>query len=219
MADYVDIGKRIATIILSPESAVSLVKGIASVPLDLSYLAYGFIDTESRYSRELEKERMVRAIRYGILENHNFLKTIEIVLDIFNKYIPEERQDKIYRSTLFSVAGRAITNTVVSGAIAQSIAQRTGLLVGLRGGIVGNALLAGGMAERSIYTSRKLKLYAPELYNALRSKNYDLLYFLVEPAIQPFVDAINVKWSKGFSEFNVIISAVESEIKRRINGR
>lgn len=95
MSNYINIARRIAKIILSPDSAIGLMHGVLSVPKDLGYLVYGYLDTDSRYLRETEHIRMAKAIRYGILQNHNFVKTIETVLGIFNKYVPK-RSKKAY---------------------------------------------------------------------------------------------------------------------------
>lgn len=67
MRCYSEIAKRIAKIIISPESAIGFVHGVLSVPTDIGYLAYGLLVTDSRYQRETDKIRMVGAIRYGIL--------------------------------------------------------------------------------------------------------------------------------------------------------
>lgn len=49
MRSYQEIARRIAKIILSPESALGFVDGVLSVPKDIGYLAFGFIDTDNRY--------------------------------------------------------------------------------------------------------------------------------------------------------------------------
>ncbi|EAS4986500.1 MULTISPECIES: hypothetical protein [Enterobacterales] len=212
MSTYIDIAKRIAQIIISPETAVGFVHGVLSVPQDLGYLAYGFIDTDSRYNRETERIRLIKAIRFGILQNENFVRTIETVLNKFNQYVPEKKRDGIYAKIGASVVGRAITNSIISKKIATSIAQRSSLMVALRGGIVGNTLLAGGMAERSIYTSQRLQSTDPEIYYALRQRDYDFLYFLVEPALHPFVEALRVRRTQGETAFNQILDLVEKEV-------
>ncbi|ARJ43020.1 hypothetical protein B1H58_13940 [Pantoea alhagi] len=215
MSNYREIAQRIVKILISPDSAFGFWNGVLSVPKDIGYLAYGFIDTDSRYIRETERIRMMTAIRYGILQNHNFIKTIEIVFEAFNQYVPQEKQNSIYSKTLFSIAGRATTNTLISGRIAKTIAQKSGFLVGVRGSVVGNVLLAGGMAERSIYTSQRLQTFAPEVYKALRAHDHDFLYFLLEPVLQPFVEALHVKWTNGTPAFNRILDAVENELKQK----
>lgn len=215
MRSYAEIGRRIAKIILSPETAIGFVDGVLSVPKDIGYLAYGFIDTDTRSHRETEKTRMIEAIRYGVLENHNFMKTIEIVLSRFNKDVPESTQNAIYSKTVASVAGRAITNSFISSKLATSIAQNSALLVKLRGGIIGNTLLIGGMIERCLYTSERLRQANPDVYYALRQRNYDLLYFFLESALNPFIEALNVRRMQGQPAFERILKIVESEINAK----
>ncbi len=215
MRSYQEIARRIAKIILSPESAIGFIDGVLSVPKDIGYLAFGFIDSDSRYQRESEKIRMLTAIKYGLLENHNFIRTIETVLDNFNKTVPEDKQNAIYGKTMASVAGRTITNSVIAGKLATIIAQRSSFLITLRGGIIGNTLLIGGMVERCIYTSERLQQYNPEIYNRLRTRDLDLLYFLVEPALKPFVEALKIRNTQGQAAFEKILSMVENEINAK----
>lgn len=155
---------------------------------------------------------MVTAIKNGILDNENFLQTIATVLAIFNKSVPEKKQNNIYGKVVASVAGRTVTNSVIAGKLATVIAQRSSLLISLRGGLIGNILLAGGMAERSIYTSERLRQSDPEVYYALRHRNFDLLYFLVEPALNPFLEALHVRRTQGLGAFVQILDMVESEL-------
>jgi hypothetical protein len=215
LRSYQEIARRIAKIILSPESALGFIDGVLSVPKDIGYLAFGFIDTDNRYQRESEKIRMLTAIKYGLLENHNFIKTIETVLDIFNKTVPEDKQNAIYGKTMASVAGRTITNSLIAGKLATIIAQRSSFLITLRGGLIGNTLLIGGMVERCIYTSERLQQYNPEIYNRLRTRDLDLLYFLVEPALNPFVDALKIRNTQGQVAFERLLSMVENEINAK----
>lgn len=215
MDSYQEIARRIAKIILSPDSAIGVIDGVLSVSKDMGYLAFGFIDTDTRYQRESEKIRMLTAIKHGLLDHHNFIKTIETVLNNFNKFVPETRQNAIYSKIIASVAGRTITNSMIAGRIATAIAQRSSFLITLRGGIIGNSLLIGGMVERCIYTSQRLQQYNPDIYHALRYRNYDLLYFLVEPALNPFVEALKVKNTQGQPAFEKILSMVEKEINAK----
>lgn len=121
-------------------------------------------------------------------------------------------QNAIYSKTMASVAGRTLTNSLIAGRLATTIAQRSSFLVAVRGGLIGNTLLIGGMTERCIYTSEKLQKSNPEVYNTLRVRNYDLLYFLPEPALNPFLEALNVKRTQGQSAFERIIEMVEKEV-------
>ncbi|OVZ78396.1 hypothetical protein [Yersinia kristensenii] len=212
MSSYDEIATRIANVILSPESVIGLIHGILSVPLDLGYLAYGYFDTESHYSHETERIRIVRAIDSRILNHDRITDAIQIVFSQFNKYTSENKQNKIYSRTIFSVVGRIATNSVISSKIATAIAQRASFFVAVRGGVMGNILLVGGMTERCIRTSEQLSVDEPEVYNLLRSKDYDLLYFLFEPALKPFIDALSVRRIQGISAFNEILELVEDKV-------
>jgi hypothetical protein len=184
---------------------------VLSVPTDIGYLAYGFIDTDSRYQRETEKIRMFTAIKNGILDNENFRKQLRRYWPSSIK-VCRKKQNNIYGKVVASVAGRTVTNSVIAGKLATVIAQRSSLLISLRGGMIGNLLLAGGMAERSIYTSERLRQSDPEVYYALRHRNFDLLYFLVEPALNPFLEALHVRRTQGQGAFEQILDMVESEL-------
>ncbi|TWX99941.1 hypothetical protein FR736_26670, partial [Klebsiella pneumoniae] len=73
-------------------------------------------------------------------------------------------------------------------------------------------LLFGGMAERSIRTSDKLRNEEPEVYSLLRPRDYDLLYFLFADAVQPFVDAIHAGYTEGNPVFDKIMKRVEDHL-------
>lgn len=71
------------------------------------------------------------------------------------------------------------------------------------------------MVERCIYTSERLQQYNPEIYNRLRTRDLDLLYFLVEPALNPFVDALKIRNTQGQVAFERLLSMVENEINAK----
>jgi hypothetical protein len=68
------------------------------------------------------------------------------------------------------------------------------------------------MKERCIRTSEQLSVDEPELYQMLRVKDYDLLYFMFEPALKPFVDALIVRRQQGIPAFDNILERVESKV-------
>ncbi|MDV2292578.1 hypothetical protein RZP32_24510, partial [Enterobacter asburiae] len=61
-------------------------------------------------------------------------------------------------------------------------------------------------------TSDRLKSDAPEVYELLRHRDYDLLYFLFADAVQPFVDAIHAGYSEGKPVFNQIMKKVNEKL-------
>lgn len=170
MNSYDEISTRIAEIIISPDSAIGFIHGILSVPVDLGYLAYGYLNTESRYSNQTETIRIIQAIDNGILNYDRIIEAIQIVFKRFDKYVSESEKNKIYSRTIFSVLGRTTANSFLSGKIATAICGQASVYITLRGGLIGNILLAGGMTERCIRTSEKLSVDEPEVYELLRAK-------------------------------------------------
>ncbi|MBE3509990.1 hypothetical protein IM285_21120 [Enterobacter cloacae complex sp. I10] len=50
------------------------------------------------------------------------------------------------------------------------------------------------------------------MYQLLRPRDYDLLYFLFADAVQPFVDAIHAGYSEGMPVFNQIMKKVNEKL-------
>jgi hypothetical protein len=215
MADIEDIANRIAGIILSPETVVGLVHGAASVPLDLGYMAYGIFDTDSRFQRQTEQIRMSEAIKNDLLNYEHITNAVELIFEAFNKYLSESQQDKIYRGVISSIVGRLTTNMLATK-IATSVIERVSFISSTKGGLFSLIFLIDGMMQRSIRTSEALSISNPEVYAILRVHNYDLLYFLIEPAVQPFVDAIHVRVTQGQSAFNNILKLLEGKLHAHI---
>lgn len=224
MADIEGIAKRIADIIISPDTVIELINGGLSVPLDYGYLIYGIFDTDTRYQRETERIRMMTAIKYGILNYDNTVHAVEMILQLFNKYLSESKQDKIYRGVMASISGRLATNYIASK-IAMAIIEKTSFTYTVFKGksnpvsYLSTILLFGGMAERSIRTSDNLDSEAPEIYNLLRPRDYDLIYFLFIDAVQPFVDAIHVRYTEGQPIFNNLMKKVEERLNSKTSAK
>lgn len=196
MAETEGIARKLYNIIISPDTVTGLINGGLSVPLDYGYLIYGIFDTDTRYERETERIRMMTAIRHDILNYENIVNAVKLILQLFNKHLSESEQDRIYRSVVTSIVGRISTNIIASN-IAKAVIEKTSFTYVVFKGkgnpiaFLSTILLFGGMAERSIRTSDKLRNEAPEVYSLLIPRDYDLLYFLFADAVQPFVDAIH----------------------------
>lgn len=217
MADIEGIARKIYDIIISPDTVTGLINGGLSVPLDYGYLIYGIFDTDTRYECETERIRMMTAIRHDILNYENIVNAVKLILQLFNKHLSESEQDRIYRSVVTSIVGRISTNIIASN-IAKAVIEKTSFTYVVFKGkgnpiaFLSTILLFGGMAERSIRTSDKLRNEAPEVYSLLRPRDYDLLYFLFADAVQPFVDAIHAEYTEGNSVFDKIMKRVEEHL-------
>lgn len=181
MADIEGIARKLYNIIISPDTVTGLINGGLSVPLDYGYLIYGIFDTDTRYEREAERIRMMTAIRHDILNYENIVNAVKLIFQLFNKYISESEQDRIYRSVVTSIVGRISTNIIASN-IAKAVIEKTSFTYVVFKGkgnpiaFLSTILLFGGMAERSIRTSDKLRNEAPEVYLLLRPR--DMFFFI-----------------------------------------
>lgn len=213
--DIEDIASRIVDIVVSPDTVTGLINGALTVPLDLGYLTVGYFDTDSRFEHQTQRIRMAEAIHNDILNYENITNAIELIFKEFNKHLTVNQQDKAYRGVVSSIAGRLTTAKIVS-IIGAAVLTRVSM-IGAKSakswiGKITLILLVGGMSERSIRKSENLAIEAPEIYEILRPHDYDLTYFLFEPAVKPFVEAIHVGVSQGQPWFDKIIDRIESKL-------
>lgn len=210
-----DIAERIVSIILAPETVTGLINGATTVPLDLGYLVWGYFDTESRWEHQTQQIRITEAIRKDILNYEHITSAVEIIFKEFNKYLTINQQNKVYRGVAASILGRLTTAKIIA-IIGGAVLARFSFVSAKKGvswvGKVTMLLMIGGMSERSIRTSERLAHDTPEIYKVLRPHDYDLTYFLFEPAVKPFVDAIHVGATRGQNYFDKIIEVVEGKL-------
>lgn len=212
MDDYEDIATRIANVIVAPDSVLGFLHGVLSVPVDLGYLVYGYFDTDSHYAHETQRIRITQAIANGILDYDRIIDAIQIIFNQFNAHVSESQQNRIYSRTISSVTGRLVTSGIISKRIATVIAGHMSSFIKIQSGLTGGILLMGGMTERCIRTSEQLGVDEPDVYQVLRIKDYDLLYFLFEPALKPFIDVLSVRRMQGIPAFDSILGRVEDKI-------
>jgi len=210
-SDIDDIANRISDIIMSPATITGLINGALTVPLDMGYLAIGYFNTDSRYAHQTQRFRMAEAIHNDILNYKHITNAIEIIFKEFDKYASVTKQNNVYRGVVSSIAGRLLTAKIIAVTGAAVLARVS--FIGAQSaknwiGRVTMILLIGGMSERSIRKSESLAIDAPEIYRLLRPHDYDLTYFLYEPAVKPFIDAVHIGATRGQPAFDRIIDAV-----------
>ena len=210
VTDLEDIVSRLYKILVSPDTIPGLINGALTVPLDLGYLALSYFDADSRSRNQTHRYRMSYAIRDDVLNYENIKNAVDTILEEFDKYLTTDRQDAAYRVVITAIAGRIIMSGIAAKIAGAALARVSFISISAgKGAKVINSitmiLLLGGMSERSIRASERLCYEAPEIYDLLRPHNYDLTYFLIEPAVQPFVDAIHVRQTQGQKAFNEII--------------
>lgn len=181
-SDIEDLANRISDIIMSPATISGLINGALTVPLDMGYLAWGYMDTDSRFAHQTQRFRMAEATQNDILNYKHITNAVEIIFKEFDKYASVSQQNNAYRGVVSSMVGRFMSAKLIA--------------------------MIGGMSERSIRMSESLAIEAPEIYWLLRPHDYELTYFLFEPAVKPFIDAVHVGATRGQPAFDKIIDAV-----------
>lgn len=222
---YLKLAKRIVRIILSPDAALGAMDGALTIPKDLFYLSYSFLNTDYRHQDDTEMLRLFQSIEKGLINRENIKTAIEKVISRFNQSVPEERQNKIYARVVFSPLGRMTTSSYISNKVATHICIP--IMEDLHGKLskfqkvkatatlaaIATTLVSGGMIYRSIYRARALKEECPDIYYKLHPMGLDFLYFLIEPVVEPFVEAQIVLNNYGQSEFIRLLGMVENEMQ------
>jgi len=216
--DAKKVANRIYDIIVSPGIIPGLINGALTVPLDLGYLALGYFDTDSRFAHQTQRIRMAEAIHNDILNYEHITNAVKKIFERFNAYLTVSQQYSVYRAVVSSIAGRLAAANIISS-IGAAVLTRVSFISAKQAnngiGKVTMLLLVGGMAERSISVSEVLAIQSPEIYELLRPHDYDLTYFLFEPAVKPFVEAIHIGNQLGQPHFNRIIEIVG----HKLNGK
>lgn len=225
--EYYTLVQRFVRLVLSPETAVGFLQGMASIPVDLFYVGRSYLDTENRYRNRSEMYRLSLLIKRITSEEGVMSELINIIFETFFSHVPEKTQNKLFSRIGGAITGRAVTNAIVSsklidilaGSLQKAIVEkritlREMLKINKSAALVGNIMLLGGMAERAIYTADALKYDCPELYNKLYPKSLDLLYFLVESAMEPVVDLIKLREKEGQVVFNNVMEMVSDELRK-----
>ncbi|KAA3667203.1 MULTISPECIES: hypothetical protein [Pectobacteriaceae] len=206
-ADLDELADRIVKMLTTTDFYEGMGNGVSELGKNFGYLAYGFIDTDSRSSRSREKERVIKAIHRGIVSRDKIIEAVTRIFDIFNRNVSEAKKETIYNKIAGGLVGSFIISQVVMRA-----SKKIGNMKKMFTGIVYYGLMAGGMMDRSIYRSRSLKEQNPEVYSELRKDDLDLLFFLFEEQVEPLTEAIKMKRTYGIGMFNKLIDKVESRI-------
>ncbi|MCY9846739.1 hypothetical protein [Pectobacterium jejuense] len=207
-ADLDELADRIVRMLTTTDFYEGMGSGISEIGKNYGYLAYGFIDTDSRSSREREVERLIRAIHKGIVSRDKIIEAITRIFNIFNRNVSEAKKEAIYNK----VAGGLVGGFIVSQAV-MITSKRIGNMPKVSTAMVYYVLLLGGMMDRAIYRSRSLREQNSEVYSELRRDDLDLLFFLFEDQVEPLVEAIKMRRTYGAGMFNNLIDKVEYRMK------
>lgn len=196
----------------------AVIDGILSIPADVFYGGRRTLEDVGVFGGEVQRENAVeREQVLGLLKNvwqNNAIisRVIKIIIGDFVEKIPEETigriEDRLKLSgiqfatrkatqfTLSNFIGTLIAKKVLTRVIAKRLAK-----FGV--GIAISAILIQGVLERSSDASRRLRSLNPNLYQKLAKENLNVIYFLIEEELAPFVtlSARDIEDQRHFDKF------------------
>ena len=170
----------------------SVAQGMLSFPVSMYYLGYDFMDTTHRHSNFDDRVRMANMLKRGISVHQEAQKIVNAVIREFMSKVNMDSIQGIAQNFTGVMAGKFIFAELTGVKLGAAVSTR--IMTSFAAGVfIGSALTIGAETSRAIYTARKLENQNPALYYRLKSMgDLDLLYFLVEDKLKPFLDACSV---------------------------
>lgn len=170
----------------------SVAQGMLSFPVSMYYLGYDFMDTTHRHSNFDDRVRMANMLKRGISVHQEAQKIVNAVIREFMSKVNMDSIQGIAQNFTGVMAGKFIFAELTGVKLGAAVSTR--IMTSFAAGVViGSALTIGAETSRAIYTARKLENQNSALYYRLKSMgDLDLLYFLVEDKLKPFLDACSV---------------------------
>lgn len=170
----------------------SVAQGMLSFPVSMYYLGYDFMDTAHRHANFDDRVRMANMLKRGISVHQETQKIVNAVVREFMSKVNMDSIQGIAQNFTGVMAGKFIFAELTGVKLGAAISSRimTSFAAGV---VVGSVLTIGAETSRAIYTARKLENQNPSLYYRLKGMgDLDLLYFLVEDKLKPFLDACSM---------------------------
>ncbi|CAI1096001.1 Uncharacterised protein [Serratia entomophila] len=186
--------------------AVGLLKGIESIPEGITLSARrtwegsGLAGSQLKLRNQSETERFFRVIKLGYGIENPLRELIGIIINDCYKRMDQQTQNKISQKLNHAegfTSGRILTQGMVTMLITQSILKKVaGSFLFRRIVQVGtffslNTIMLQGLIEQAAVASRNLREKYPATYHKLTPRNLDILYFLAEEYLAPFVAYAN----------------------------
>lgn len=95
----------------------SFAGGALELPVDLFYLGYDFLDTDSRWENNIDKERCIRLVKDGFANRKYIEKMANYIIQRYLDKIDIEKLKNVAVNSSASLAGGVITNRLILGNI------------------------------------------------------------------------------------------------------
>ncbi|WP_147194891.1 hypothetical protein [Pantoea sp. CCBC3-3-1] len=168
---------------------VSALSGFTSIPGDLYALTKDFLDSDHRWDNETDRIRLITLLKKGATSD-DLKRLIKLVVEQYVKRLDEEHLEKMLVKMGGKNAGSFAFKYLFVNEIVSKFFSRVIPKFLFSAGMTG-IITIGASVSRSIYTSRDLMKKNSEVYTLLRGAgDLDLLYFVVEDNVEPWLDAI-----------------------------
>lgn len=194
--------------------AAGILEGIESIPKGLTLSARrtwegsGLAGSQLKRRNEIETERFIRVVKMGYGIEAPLRELIGIIITDCYKLMDQQTQNAISQKINHAegfAAGRILTQGTITMLITQNTLKKvTGGFIFRRVVQIGtffsiNTIMLQGFIEQAAVASRNLRNKYPATYHKLTPRNLDMLYFLAEAYLEPFVAYTNSN-SKMFCE-------------------
>lgn len=174
----------------------SAVSGFMEIPEDLWMLTKDYLDSDNRWRNQTDKIRLLTLIKKG-LNSEDIRRLINIVIRKYISGLSEEQSKKLLLKMAGSTAGGMAFKMLFVNELITLFFSKIIPRFLASAGITG-VLSVGASFSRSVYKSYELLSLNRDVYNELRGVgDLDLLYFMVEDNVRPFIEAMNYQAIHG----------------------
>lgn len=169
-----------------------IIKGFIAFPVDMYYLGHRMLDTDNTRLNEDDTYRFAWLVKSGGANRKGLEEAARPFLQMFFERVDYKNFAHAGEYAVGSLAGKTGFTAITGINLGKVISNRLSVAI-VSGLVFGTVIAIGGESSRAIYTSRALALKYPIIQQELKAKgNLDLLYFLVEERVQPFIDACEI---------------------------
>ncbi|MGP3592778.1 hypothetical protein [Vagococcus sp. WN89Y] len=186
--------------------ALGIVDGLASIPEGLylsavrTYESTGLIDRQLKARNELENERFFRVLK-SLATNEGPIRRLvtTVITDFYNK-LDDKGKSAINSKLNYSDAklgSRVGVQAAITKVIADRIISRVKMskvmsrVTRVASAVTFNIVMIQGMIEEAARASRRMKVKYPQTYFKVSPMNLDMVYFLAERELEPYLMYIN----------------------------
>lgn len=205
--------------------AKGIVDGLSSVPGGMYYGFFrtwegsGLAGSQLRERNQRETERFIRLIRSVASKEDPVRRLITLIMTDFYKKLDDKGKTAINNkiayglSRLGSKTGAQFALAYTAGSLilrkaSSAVMYREFMRFSIS--VPLNVLMFQGLLEEAAQASRRMQFKYPQTYFRVSKENLDMVYFLVERQLEPYLNYINSP--------RMICKGIENELYKIISG-